>query len=61
MLNTAISIVQVFQNAGFEAYFAGGSVRDMLMEIEPKDYDIATSAKPDEIEHVLMTVVKKKS
>jgi len=35
------------------AYFAGGSVRDFLMEREPVDYDIATSATPDEIEHLL--------
>jgi len=53
MLNTAIQIVKKFQEAGFEAYFAGGSVRDMLMGQEPKDYDIATSAKPDEIEALL--------
>lgn len=53
MLNTAIQIVKKFQDAGFEAYFAGGPVRDMLMEREPVDYDIATSAKPDEIEAIL--------
>ena len=44
MENTAIQIVKKFQEAGYEAYFAGGSVRDMLMEKEPQDYDIATSA-----------------
>ncbi|MBN2087923.1 CCA tRNA nucleotidyltransferase [Candidatus Peregrinibacteria bacterium] len=53
MEKTAIKIVKVFQEAGFEAYFAGGSVRDLLMGNEPKDYDIATSAKPDEIEKVI--------
>lgn len=53
MENTAIQIVKKFQAAGFEAYFAGGSVRDMLMEREPEDIDIATSAKPDEIEKIL--------
>ncbi len=53
MENTAIQIVKKFQQAGFESYFAGGSVRDMLMGHEPMDYDIATSAKPDEIEKVL--------
>ena len=35
--------------AGHEAYFAGGCVRDRLLGIEPEDYDIATSAKPEEI------------
>ncbi len=53
MERTAIKIVKTFQDAGYEAYFAGGSVRDLLMEIDPKDYDIATSAKPDEIEHLI--------
>ncbi|QQR83655.1 CCA tRNA nucleotidyltransferase [Candidatus Peregrinibacteria bacterium] len=53
MEQAAINIVAQLQKAGFEAYFAGGSVRDMLMERTPGDYDIATSAKPDEIEDVL--------
>lgn len=53
MLQTAVSIVQKLQNAGYEAYFAGGCVRDMLMEKEAKDIDIATSAKPDEIEALM--------
>lgn len=61
MLNTAISIIEAFQKAGFVAYFAGGSVRDMLMEIEPEDYDIATSATPDEIEHVLQNLLEKEA
>jgi len=53
MEQTAITIVKAFQKSGFEAYFAGGSVRDMLMEKNPEDYDIATSATPDEIEKVV--------
>lgn len=53
MLKTAISIVKKFQKAGYEAYFAGGSVRDYLMGKEPKDYDIATSALPNEIESLM--------
>lgn len=57
MLNTAIQIVKKFQDAGYEAYFAGGSVRDMLMEIEAQDYDIATSALPDEIEKLMLKTI----
>jgi len=53
MLKTAIQIVKKFQKAGYEAYFAGGSVRDFLMGIEPQDYDIATSALPNEIESMM--------
>lgn len=46
---TAVLIVQKLTNNGFEAYFVGGCVRDIVLGLEPKDYDIATSAKPDEI------------
>ena len=53
MLKTATQIVKKFRKAGFEAYFAGGSVRDLLMGHEPQDVDIATSAKPDEIEALM--------
>ena len=53
MEKTAIQIVETFQNAGYETYFAGGSVRDLLMGHEPQDYDIATAARPDEIEKLI--------
>lgn len=49
MENAARSIVRELQEAGFEACFAGGCVRDRLRGVPPKDYDIATSARPDEI------------
>lgn len=42
-------IVEVLRNAGHEAYFAGGSVRDRLMGKSPQDIDIATSALPEEV------------
>lgn len=35
--------------AGHEAYFAGGAVRDLLLGLEPHDYDVATSARPAEV------------
>lgn len=50
MLNCAKQIVKTLQDKGYQAVFAGGCVRDMLLGIEPKDYDIATSAIPDDIE-----------
>lgn len=37
------------QNAGYQAYLVGGSVRDLLLNITPKDYDIATDARPEEV------------
>ena len=45
----AIGIVETLQGRGFEALFAGGCVRDMLMGHEPVDYDVATNARPDEV------------
>src|SRR5213594_1341151 len=47
--DSAIEIVQELRSRGHEAYLVGGCVRDMVMAIEPADYDIATSARPEEI------------
>ena len=46
---SAIEVIQELRRHGYEAYFVGGCVRDMVMQIEPADYDIATSARPEEI------------
>jgi len=40
------------QRAGFEAYVVGGAVRDLLLNREPKDYDIATNATPEQVRKV---------
>jgi tRNA nucleotidyltransferase/poly(A) polymerase len=45
----AIKIVQRLQRYGYEAYLVGGCVRDAVLEVPPKDYDIATSATPRQI------------
>ncbi|MCG6156112.1 CCA tRNA nucleotidyltransferase [Rubinisphaera margarita] len=45
----ALRIVDRLADAGFEAYWAGGCVRDLLMNIPPKDYDVATSATPEQV------------
>jgi poly(A) polymerase len=37
------------QERGFSAYIVGGAVRDLMLGLEPKDYDIATSATPEEV------------
>lgn len=52
MLRSATSIVRKLVEHGYQAVFAGGCVRDMLREVAPKDYDIATSATPDEVLHL---------
>jgi poly(A) polymerase/tRNA nucleotidyltransferase (CCA-adding enzyme) len=45
-------IIQDLQKAGFEAYIVGGCIRDFLIEKEPKDWDVTTNAKPEEIQKV---------
>ena len=42
-------IINKLRSAGYEAYAVGGCVRDSLLGITPHDWDICTSAKPDEI------------
>ncbi|NLX62718.1 MAG: CCA tRNA nucleotidyltransferase [Tissierellia bacterium] len=44
------TMIDRLEEKGYEAYIVGGSVRDMLLGKEPKDYDITTSALPEEIE-----------
>ncbi|MCJ8168839.1 polynucleotide adenylyltransferase PcnB [Atopomonas sediminilitoris] len=44
----AITVVERLRKAGFEAYPVGGCVRDLLLGIEPKDFDVATSATPEQ-------------
>ena len=45
----ALEIVRRLREAGFEAYWAGGCVRDQLLGRVPKDYDVATNARPEQI------------
>ena len=45
----AVQIIRVLENAGHEAYVVGGCVRDMLLKREPNDWDITTSAAPQEV------------
>lgn len=45
----ALAVLARLREAGFEAYWAGGCVRDCLLDRPPKDYDVATSAVPEQI------------
>ena len=45
-------VISGLEKAGFEAYVVGGCARDFLQDIEPNDWDIATSARPDEIQKI---------
>ena len=48
----ASDVVRELQEAGYEAYIVGGSVRDLLLGKIPKDFDVATSATPEEVQGV---------
>lgn len=52
LIEQAERVVRKLQDAGHEAYFAGGVVRDKLLGIETKDVDIATSALPDQVQEL---------
>ena len=48
----AVEIVKKLQDHNYEAYLVGGCVRDLLANIKPKDFDIATNAEPREIRKI---------
>src|SRR4051812_24065098 len=45
----ATDVVRQLRDAGYDALWAGGCVRDQLLGLTPKDYDVATSARPEQI------------
>jgi tRNA nucleotidyltransferase/poly(A) polymerase len=47
--DSALTVLRRLRESGFEAYFAGGCVRDLLMGQKPKDYDVATNAPPERV------------
>ena len=48
----ASEVVRQLQQSGYEAYIVGGSVRDLLLGSVPKDFDVATSATPEQVQEV---------
>ncbi len=47
--SNAVRVTSSLQEAGFEAFVVGGAVRDLLLGIKPKDFDIATNATPEQV------------
>src|SRR5690606_36411867 len=45
----AVMVVERLQKAGYQAYAVGGCVRDLLLDLPPKDFDVATSATPEQV------------
>src|SRR5208282_5528305 len=53
----AIDVVRRLQEAGHEALWAGGCVRDELLGLQPKDYDVATDARPEQVQSLFRRAV----
>ena len=45
----AVKVTSTLQDAGYAAFIVGGAVRDLLLGIKPKDFDVATNATPDQV------------
>ena len=46
----AVKVTQVLQQAGYSAFIVGGAVRDLVLGISPKDFDVATNATPEQVQ-----------
>ena len=53
----ALRVLYGLKDAGFEAYLVGGGVRDLLVEACPKDFDLVTNAKPEEIRQLFRNCI----
>ena len=48
----ALNVVRTLKHAGFEAYIVGGAVRDLMVGLRPKDFDVATNATPEQVKNL---------
>ncbi|WP_279526595.1 polynucleotide adenylyltransferase PcnB [Mesocricetibacter intestinalis] len=48
----ALSVVEKLNRHGYEAYIVGGCLRDLLLDKKPKDFDVATNARPDQVQAI---------
>ncbi|CRI36367.1 polynucleotide adenylyltransferase PcnB [Chlamydia pneumoniae] len=53
----ALSVIKTLRKAGYIAYIVGGCIRDLLLNTTPKDFDISTSAKPEEIKAIFKNCI----
>jgi poly(A) polymerase len=49
MSRNAVYVCEKLRDAGYEAYIVGGAVRDALLGVTPKDFDVATNARPEQV------------
>src|SRR5687767_5199752 len=50
--NNALKVLYRLKDAGFQAYLVGGGVRDLLLGMHPKDFDVATDARPEQVRDI---------
>jgi poly(A) polymerase len=50
--SNATRVTKTLQEAGFKAFVVGGAVRDLLLHVKPKDFDVATDATPEEVQRL---------
>ena len=50
--SAALKVTSRLQEAGFSAFVVGGAVRDLLLDVSPKDFDVATNATPEQVHHL---------
>src|SRR5450830_1421976 len=50
--NNAVRVTSTLQEAGYEAFVVGGAVRDLLLGVKPKDFDIAPNATPEQVKRL---------
>lgn len=48
----ALQVVSVLREGGYQAYVVGGGVRDLMLGLRPKDFDIATDARPEQVHNL---------
>lgn len=51
--DNALKVVRDLQEAGYKAYLVGGCVRDLILDLKPKDFDVVTNATPEQIKKVI--------
>lgn len=57
LLQGALRTVGTLREKGYEAYFAGGAVRDLILKLPVSDIDVATSARPDEVQRLFSRTI----
>ena len=50
--NNAVRVTQTLQQEGYKAFIVGGAVRDLLLGVKPKDFDVATNATPEQVKRL---------